>query len=55
MRVGGLSLGEAADLQISDLAERIRAIPADAGGAQTAPLRARLVDLLETFDRIGLG
>ncbi|MCH1884049.1 ATP-binding cassette domain-containing protein [Agrococcus sp. ARC_14] len=53
--VQGITIAEATAMQLTDLAPFIGAIPADAGGAATAPLRAKLVDLLETFDAIGLG
>lgn len=53
--VQGVTIAEATAMQLTDLATFVASIPADAGGAATAPLRAKLVDLLETFDRIGLG
>ncbi|WP_347754645.1 excinuclease ABC subunit UvrA [Agrococcus sp. ProA11] len=53
--VQGSTIAEATAMQLTDLAAFVAAIPADAGGAATAPLRAKLVDLLETFDAIGLG
>ena len=53
--VQGKTIAEATAMQLTDLGPFIAAIPADAGGAATAPLRAKLVDLLETFDAIGLG
>ncbi|WP_405218520.1 ATP-binding cassette domain-containing protein [Agrococcus sp. Ld7] len=53
--VQGTTIAEATAMQLTDLAAFVAAIPADAGGAATAPLRAKLVDLLETFDAIGLG
>ncbi len=55
VRVQGRTIAEASAMQLTDLAPFIASIPAEAGGAATAPLRARLVDLLETFDAIGLG
>ncbi|GEK78998.1 excinuclease ABC subunit UvrA [Agrococcus baldri] len=53
--VQGVTIAEATAMQLTDLAPFIASIPADAGGAATAPLRAKLVDLLDTFDAIGLG
>ncbi|WP_234946221.1 ATP-binding cassette domain-containing protein [Agrococcus sp. Marseille-P2731] len=55
VRVEGITIAEATAMQLTDLAPFIAGIPAGAGGAATAPLRAKLVDLLETFDAIGLG
>ena len=55
VRVQGITIAEATSMQLTDLAPFIAAIPPTAGGAATAPLRAKLVDLLETFDAIGLG
>lgn len=55
VRVQGRTIAEATAMQLTDLAPFIASIPPDAGGAATAPLRAKLVDLLETFDAIGLG
>lgn len=55
VRVQGITIAEATAMQLTDLAPFVAAVPPDAGGAATAPLRAKLVDLLETFDAIGLG
>src|SRR5690606_2062069 len=55
VRVQGRTIAEATAMQLTELAPFIASIPAESGGAGTAPLRAKLVDLLETFDAIGLG
>ncbi|WP_318255415.1 excinuclease ABC subunit UvrA [Agrococcus baldri] len=55
VRVQGRTIAEATAMQLTELAPFIASIPTEAGGAGTAPLRAKLVDLLETFDAIGLG
>ncbi|WP_413317047.1 excinuclease ABC subunit UvrA [Agrococcus sp. 1P02AA] len=55
VRVQGVTIAEATAMQLTDLAPFVAGIPGDAGGAATAPLRAKLVELLQTFDAIGLG